>query len=79
MSLSPGEAECYGAAKGAGNGLGYQALLGDFGVALPLRLWMDSTATIGMCGRQGLGKLRHIDTQYLWLQERQTEKGARGQ
>ena len=31
-------------------------------------MWTDSTATIGICGRDGLGKLRHIDTQCLWLQ-----------
>ena len=37
---------------------------------LPLRVWTDSTATIGICGRQGLGRLRHIDTQCLWIQQR---------
>ena len=30
---------------------------------------MDSTAAIGICGRDGLGKLRHIDTQCLWTQQ----------
>jgi hypothetical protein len=25
---------------------------------------------MGICGRQGLGKLRHIDTQCLWIQQR---------
>ena len=33
-------------------------------------MWTDSTATIGICGRDGLGKLRHIDTQCLWLQQK---------
>ena len=32
--------------------------------------WTDSTATMGICGRQGLGKLRHVDTQCLWIQQR---------
>ena len=35
-----------------------------------MRVWTDSTATIGICGRQGLGKLRHIDTQCLWIQQK---------
>ena len=35
-----------------------------------MRVWTDSTATIGICGRQGLGKLRHVDTQCLWIQQR---------
>ena len=45
-------------------------MLQDLGVHLPLRVWTDSTATIGICGRRGLGKLRHIATQHLWIQHR---------
>ncbi|MBV61870.1 MAG: hypothetical protein CMH65_11270 [Nevskiales bacterium] len=70
VSLSSGEAEFYGVVKASGVGLGYQALLNDLGVDLPLRVWTDSTATMGICGRQGLGKLRHLDTQCLWVQQR---------
>ena len=60
-SLSSGESEFYFLAKAGGISLGYQALLWDVGIVLPVRVWMDSTAAIGICGRQGLGKLRHID------------------
>ncbi len=70
MSLSSGESEFYGVVKASGVALGYQSLLNDLGHALPVRVWTDSTATIGVCGRQGLGKLRHIDTQCLWIQQR---------
>ena len=70
VSLSSGEAEFYGVVKASGISLGYQALLNDLGHALPVRVWTDSTATIGICGRQGLGKLRHVDTQCLWIQQR---------
>ena len=69
-SLSSGEAEFYGVVKAAGIGLGFQALLSDVDVSLPVRVWTDSTATMGICGRQGLGKLRHIHTQCLWVQQR---------
>jgi len=68
VALSSGEAEYYGVVKAVGTGLGYQSLLKDLGVDLPLRAWTDSTATIGICSRSGLGRLRHIDTQCLWLQ-----------
>ena len=70
VTLSSGEAEFYGVVKAGGMGLGYGSLLSDVGITLPLRVWTDSTATIGICGRQGLGKLRHIDTQCLWIQQR---------
>ena len=70
LALSSGEAEYYGVTKGSGVGLGYQALLADLGVKLPLRVWTDSTASMGICHRQGLGKLRHIDVRALWLQQK---------
>ncbi len=50
-------------------GLGYQSLLRDLGHDLPVRVWTDSSASIGICTRQGLGKLRHIDTHTLWVQQ----------
>ena len=65
VSLSSGEAEYYGVFKAVRIGLGYQSLLKDLGVELPLRARTDSTASMGICGRSGLGKLRHIDTRMI--------------
>ena len=39
-------------------------------IYLRLRLWTDSLASKGMCARQGLGKVRHLDVQDLWVQQR---------
>ena len=69
VTLSSGEAEFYGVVRGAGQGLGYQALLRDLGLELPLRVWTDSSAALGICSRQGLGKLRHLDIHTLWVQQ----------
>ncbi len=69
ISLSSGEAEFAGVIRGAGQGLGFQALLRDLGLEIPLRVWTDSSAAIGICSRQGLGKLRHLDTHTLWIQQ----------
>ena len=55
--------------RGAGRGLGYQAPLRDLGVDVPLRVWTDSGAAIGICNRQGLGKLPNLDTHTLWIQQ----------
>ena len=74
ISLSSGEAEFYGVVKAAGVGLGLQSLLRDLHLDVSVRVWTDSTATMGICGRQGLGKLRHIDTQCLWIQQRVRDK-----
>ena len=69
VSLSSGEAEFYGVLKAAGAGLGMQSLMRDIGFTPHLRVWTDSSAAIGICARQGLGKLRHIDTHTLWVQQ----------
>lgn len=45
-----------------------------WGVHLPLRLWTDSSAAMGTAGRQGLGKLRHLDCHKVWLQHRLKRK-----
>ena len=69
VALSSGEAEYYGVVKTAGIAMGFHSLLDDLGVKIALRVWTDSTATIGICSRTGLGRLRHLDTQCLWLQD----------
>ena len=70
LFLSSGQAEFYEVTKAAGIGLGFQSLLHDLGIDMALRIWTDSTATIGICLRQVLGKLRRIDTRSLWLQQK---------
>ena len=70
VAMSSGEAEFYGAVRGASAGLGMKALYTDIGYKLPLRLWTDSSAAIGIASRQGLGKLRHLECTSLWLQQR---------
>ena len=70
ISLSSGEAEFYGVVRAASIALGYAAMMEDLGNPLPVRIWTDSSATIGICSRRGLGRLRHVDTQCLWVQQR---------
>ena len=70
ISLSSGEAEYYGVVRAAGLALGQQSLLRDLGHDLPVRVWTDSSAAIGIASRSGLGKLRHLETHTLWLQEK---------
>ena len=70
VTLSSGEAEYYGLVKAAGAGLGHQSLMADLGVNLPVTAWTDSSAALGIASRSGLGKLRHLETHTLWLQEK---------
>lgn len=70
ISLSSGEAEFYSAVKGASIALGMVGLMRDLGVEMPEPplLRVDSTACLGMAGRRGAGRVRHIHTPCLWLQ-----------
>jgi hypothetical protein len=70
ISLSSGEAELHGIAQGCAQGLGLQSLLRDAGWFLPLHVFTDATAAIGIARRKGLGKIRHLDVTDLWIQDR---------
>ena len=37
---------------------------------MTLSLHSDSTAAIGICKRRGLGKVRHLATSDMWIQDR---------
>ena len=68
--MSSGEAEFYGAVKGASTGLGMKLLYCDIGYDLLLSLCTDSSTAFGICSRQGLGNLRHLECTSLWIQQR---------
>ena len=70
VALSSGEAELGGICRGASIGLGLQSLAADLGIPLDLEIFTDATAAIGICRRRGLGKIRHLATADLWVQDR---------
>ena len=70
IALSSGEAEFYGIVKGSSVGMGVQSVLGDLGVRLRLQVLTDSSAAKGIASRRGLGKVRHIEVNQLWVQEK---------
>ena len=77
IALSSGEAEYYGAVRGASQGLGLVAMLKDLGVEINdaaderagIELCVDASAAVGIASRRGLGKQRHIELNELWLQD----------
>ena len=70
VALSSAEAELYALTKGAAQLLGIMTLLSDFGVDVKGVVHTDASAAIGIVRRQGLGKVRHLRVQYLWMQDR---------
>ncbi len=70
VAMSSGEAELYSLTKGAAQTLGLISLGRDLGIQLSGLLHTDASATLGIVSREGLGKLRHVQVQYLWIQDR---------
>ena len=69
VALSSAEAELYALTKGASQAFGVMTLLEDFGFTTRAVLHTDASAAIGIVRRAGLGKLRHLNVRYLWLQD----------
>ena len=69
IALSSGEAEYYGLVSGLCQGLGEQSTLHDWGITIPMIGFMDATTGLAIGSRHGLGKVKHIDTVFLWAQE----------
>ena len=74
IALSSGEAELYALTKCAAQTVGMISIARDFGILLNGLVTTDSTAAMGIVHREGLGRTRHIQCQYLWLQEKTKDK-----
>ena len=69
IALSSGESEFYATLRTSAETLGEVAMARDMGYKLKGQILGDASAALGIIHRKGLGKIRHIDTSYLWIQE----------
>ena len=69
VSLSSAEAELYGVVRASSEALGCQSLARDLGCTRSIRVYADASAALGIVHRKGLGKVRHLDTSTLWVQQ----------
>ena len=70
VAMSSAEAELFSLVKGAANTLGFISLANDLGLVLQGTVHCDASATLSIVRRQGLGKLRHVNVRYMWVQDR---------
>ena len=70
MALSSGEAEYYGLVSGLCQALGKQSALQVWGIKVFFVGYMDATTGLSIGSRHGLGKVKHIDTVFLWAQDK---------
>ena len=70
-ALSVGEAEFYAVVKGGAVSLMIKAILEDFGIFKDACVLSDSTTAGSLADRLGVGqRTKHIQTRFLWIQER---------
>ena len=69
FSLASGKSEYYAIVK-ATAGLSIQAPLSDWNLETILKVKSDSSAAREITQRQGLGQTRHVETRFLWVQEK---------
>ena len=70
IALSTGEAELYALNKASATAMGLKSLLADLGVYLEIKVFTDATTGKAMATRRGLGKVRHIAVNKLWIQDK---------
>ena len=46
----------------------------DFGVRTGVRIRIDASAAVGIATRRGIGRVRHIELNELWLQDQIARK-----
>ena len=76
-ALSSGEAELYGIVDGSARGILTWHMYDEMGRNINIDVETDSTAAIGMGSRMGVGKTRHIQVRWLWIQDAIRDKVVR--
>ena len=76
-ALSSREADLYGIVDGSARGTFTKHMFEEMGRTINIDVETDSTAAIGMCSRTGVGKTRHIQVRWLWIQDAIRDKVVR--
>ena len=54
-----------------------RSMLADFGMGADLVVRTDSSSGLAVGSRRGLGRLRHVQTRFMWVQQRVQEGDLR--
>ena len=69
VATSSGEAEFYAPTKSALRALGAVAVAADMAKVVKPRVRVDATASKAIASRRGVGRVRHLHTQLLWIRD----------
>ena len=66
----------YGLVAATSETLGMISLLAEWVLTFCGQMFSDASAALGIIQRKGLGRLRHIDTSFLWIQETNSRRAV---
>ena len=69
VATSSAEAEYYSLAAGLQEALDARSILQELGEIVEIEVKCDSSAARAMANRVGLGRTKHVDAKYLWVQQ----------
>ena len=72
--LSSAEAELHGIVKASSESMGMRSLCRDLAMKIDADVLTDASAALAIVSRQGVGRVRHLDTSLLWIQEKAARK-----
>lgn len=75
LALSSGTSEYYALVTGVSISVGIKALLEGLEVSVRIRLLTDASTGSAKASRKGIGKIRHLATSQMWLQD-DVKRGA---
>ena len=53
-----------------------KSLMTDLNLLCKLQVYADASAALGVIARRGIGKIRHLDTSMLWIQQKELQKAV---
>ena len=74
IALSSAESEPYASVKASAEALGIQPIAKYVNMNVRMKILVNALAALGITSRRGIGQVRHLDTNHLWVQEMAAKK-----
>ena len=77
VSLSSAESEYCSMARCASEAIGLANTIRELGHEAQVRIWTDAAAAPGLALRSGSRAIKHVETKYFWLQQKEKNQEVR--
>ena len=77
VSLSSAESEHYSMVLCASEAIGLTSTIRELGNEAQVRIWTDAAAARGLALRSASGEIKHMETKYCWLQQKEKNQELR--